>query len=94
MIYNITNLINYFVCLLIIYWFQSFLEKNYVWSVGITWATGGCHAVAAVDNPTNSTFKITDTKLYVPVVTLLTEDDPNFLEKSKSGFKRTITWNK
>ena len=55
---------------------------------------GGCHAVAAVDNPTNSTFKITDTKLYVPVVTLLTEDDTNFLEKSKSGFKRTITWNK
>ena len=32
--------------------------------------------------------------MYVPVVTLLTEDDTNFLEKSKSGFKRTITWNK
>ena len=30
MIYNITNLINYFICLLIIYWFQSFLDKNYV----------------------------------------------------------------
>ena len=26
-------------------------------------------AVAATDNPTNATFKITDTKLYVPVVT-------------------------
>ena len=35
-------------------------------------------AVAAVDNPTNVTFKITDTKLYAPVVTLSTEDDNNF----------------
>ena len=50
-------------------------------------------AVAAINNPTNATFKITDTKLYVPVVTLSTEDD-NFLEQLKSGFKRTIKWNK
>ena len=28
-------------------------------------------------------FKITDTKLYVPVVTLSTKDDNNFLEKLK-----------
>ena len=51
-------------------------------------------AVAAIDNPTNATFKITDTKLYVPVVTLSTEDDNNFLEQLKSGFKRTIKWNR
>ena len=31
--------------------------------------------------------------MYVPVVTLSTEDD-NFLEQLKSGFKRTIKWNK
>ena len=43
---------------------------------------------------TNATFKITDTKLYVPVVTLSTEDDNNFLGQLKSGFKRTIKWNK
>ena len=42
-------------------------------------------AVAAVNNSTNATFKITDTKLYVPVVTL---------EQLKTGFKRTIKWNK
>ena len=46
------------------------------------------------DAPTNATFKITETKLYVPVVTLSTEDDNNFLEQLKSGFKRTIKWNK
>ena len=45
--------------------------------------------VAAVINPTN-VFKLTDTKLYVPVVTLLTEDDNKLLEP----FKRTIKWNK
>ena len=31
--------------------------------------------VAAIDNPANATFKITDTKLYVPAVTLSTEND-------------------
>ena len=51
-------------------------------------------AIAAINNPTNVTFKITDTKLYVPVVTLSTKDDNNFLEQLKSGFKRTIKWNK
>ena len=47
-----------------------------------------------IDAPTNATFQIKDTKLYVPVVTLSTEDDNNFLEQLKSGFKRTIKWNK
>ena len=51
-------------------------------------------AVTAIDNPINATFKITDTKLCVPVVTLSTEDDNNFLEQLKSRFKRTIKWNK
>ena len=50
--------------------------------------------VAAVDNTTNGTFKVTDTKLYVSVVTFSTEDDNNFLEQLKSGFKITIKWNK
>ena len=46
------------------------------------------------DNPTGATFKITDTKLYVPVVTLSTENDKRFLEQLRTGFKRTIKWNK
>ena len=32
--------------------------------------------------------------MYVPVVTLSKENDINFLEQLKSGFKRTIKWNK
>ena len=47
-----------------------------------------------INNPSNLTFKITDTKLYVSVVTSLTKDDNSFLEQLKSGFKRTIKWNK
>ena len=39
-------------------------------------------------------FKITDTKLYVPVVTLSKENDIKLLEQLKSGVKRTIKWNK
>ena len=45
-------------------------------------------------SPTGATFKIADTKLYVPVVTLSTENYNNFLKQLKSGFKRTIKWNK
>ena len=41
-----------------------------------------------------TTCLITDTKLYAPVVTLSTEDNTKLLEQLKSGFKRTINWNK
>ena len=40
------------------------------------------------------TFKITHTKLYVPVVTLSTQDNFKLLQQLKSGFKRVISWNK
>ena len=42
------------------------------------------------DSPTNATFKVTDTKLYVPVVTLSVENDNKHLEQLKTGFKRAI----
>ena len=38
-----------------------------------------------INNPANAIFKITDTKLYVPVVTLSTKDDNNFLRTIKIG---------
>ena len=47
---------------------------------------------------TNSTgegkFKTTETKLYVPVVTLSTQNNAKLLQQLKSGLKRTINWNK
>ena len=39
-------------------------------------------------------FAMNDTKLYVPVVTLSTQDNAKLLQQLKSGFKRTINWNK
>ena len=39
-------------------------------------------------------FTITDTRLYVPVVTLSTQENTKLLQQSKSGFKRVINWNK
>ena len=45
-------------------------------------------------SPTNAIFKITDTKLYVSVVTLSTENDKTLLEQLRAVFKRTIKWNK
>ena len=53
-------------------------------------AQGGNPAVAAIDNPTNATFKITDTTSYVPVVTLSTKNDKKLLEQLKKRFKRTV----
>ena len=40
------------------------------------------------------TFEITDTSIYVPVVTLSTQDNVKLLSQLKSSFKRTISWNK
>ena len=41
-----------------------------------------------------ATFEITDTKLYVPLVTLSTQDNSKLLQPLKYGFKRVINWNK
>ena len=38
-----------------------------------------------------TTFKITDTKLYVPVVTLSTQDNVKLLKQLKVGSRRTIS---
>ena len=39
-------------------------------------------------------FTITETNLYVPVVTLSTQDNAKLLPQLKSGFKRTLSWDK
>ena len=55
---------------------------------------GADHDVFKIDNPKNAIFQITDTKLYVPAVALSKENDTKLLEQLKTGFKRTIKWNK
>ena len=53
-----------------------------------------CVIVVSNIQTQNATFAITDTKLYVPVVTLSTQENTKFLQQLKSGFKRVINWNK
>ena len=49
-------------------------------------------ADAAADNVVS--FEITDTKLYVPIVTLSTKDNTNLTKQLNEGFKRTVYWNR
>ena len=42
---------------------------------------------------TTATFKITDAKLYVPIVTLSVEDNAKLSKLLNEGFKRSIYWN-
>ena len=59
----------------------------------LTWSTNCVTIYADVDNE-NPAFTITETNLYVPVVTLSTQDNAKLLPQLKSGFKRTKSWNK
>ena len=59
----------------------------------LTWSST-CVLVATSVQNQNATFAITDTKLYVPVVTLSTQENTKFFQQLESGFKRVINWNK
>ena len=50
--------------------------------------------VYEINSSEDTTFKITDVKLFVPVVTLSKENDIKLLEQLKTGLKKTIKWNK
>ena len=41
----------------------------------------------------DTTFKITNTKLYVPIVTLSTKENVNLTKQLNEGFKRPVYWN-
>ena len=59
----------------------------------LTWSST-CVLISTKIDGQNATFAITDTKPYVPVVTLSTQENIKFLQQLKSGFKRVINWNK
>ena len=58
-----------------------------IWSVN-------CFLMANAIDSQLPTFAITDSKLYVPVVTLSRQENAKLLKKLKSFLKRTINWNK
>ena len=55
----------------------------------LTWKKECLLSTAADD----AVFIINDTKLYVPVVTSLKEDNRDFIEQQNKGFQRSIYWN-
>ena len=59
----------------------------------LTWSSTCVIASVILANQA-AAFEITDTKLYVPVITLSTQENTKFLHQLKSGFKRVINWNK
>ena len=58
--------------------------------LSLNWYT---NCVSIIGNGTAATFTITDTKLYVPVVTLKTKENTKLSKLSSEGFKRLIYWN-
>ena len=56
----------------------------------LTWSS----ACVIINSAGAGTFKVADTKLYVPVVALSTQDNAKLLQQLNSGFKRTVNWNK
>ena len=59
----------------------------------LTWSRN-CVIIYTEANDQVPTFIITETNLYVSIVTLSTQDNARLLPQLKSGFKRTISWNK
>ena len=59
----------------------------------LTWSAG-CVIIYIDVAEQVPTFTITETNLYVPVVILSIQDSAKLLPQLKSGFKRTISWNK
>ena len=56
----------------------------------LTWSS----TCVITDSTGAGRFEITDTKRYVPVVTLSTQENTKLFQQLKSGFKRVINWNK
>ena len=63
---------------------------NYEVNLILTWSS----TCVITDSNGTGTFATNDTKLYVPVVTLSTQENTKLLQQLKSGFKRVINWNK
>ena len=55
----------------------------------------GADTYVGVDNANNreTAFKITKTKLYVPIVTLSIKDNVYLTKQLNKGFKRSVYWN-
>ena len=60
------------------------------WIENCVLTTSVIGAYADATSADGTTFKITDGKLYVPVVTLSTEDNVKLVKQLNEGFKRPV----
>ena len=62
-------------------------------TLDLNWSEN-CVIVATNVTAQVTKFSIADAKRYVPVVTLSAQDNAKLYEQLKSGFNRTINWNR
>ena len=60
-------------------------------SLQLKWSES-CTLLAGTAANQNPRFQIKDTKLYVPILTLSTQENIKLLKKLESGLKKTINW--
>ena len=70
------------------------VELSLRWIENCVLTTAATGADANATGADRATFKITDAKLYVPIVTLSAEDNAKLSKLLGKGFKRPIYWNK
>ena len=63
-------------------------------NLDLKWSKNCVIVATDVADQEKTLFSTTDTKLYVPVVTLSTQDNAKQLKQLVFGFKRTFNWNK
>ena len=70
------------------------VELSLKWIENCVLTTAEIGANGDATSAVGVTFKITDAKLYVPVVTLSAEDNVKLVKQLNKGFKRPVYWNK
>ena len=69
------------------------IELSLKWIENCVLTSAAIGANANATGADSATFKITDAKLYVPIVTLSAEDNVKLSKLLGEGFKRSIYWN-
>ena len=69
------------------------IELSLKWIENCVLVSGAIRADANATGADSATFKTTDAKLYVPIVTLSVENNVKLSKLLSEGFKRSIYWN-
>ena len=70
------------------------IELSLKWIENCVLTTAAIGANADATGADSATFKITDAKIYVPIVTLSAEDNAKLSKLLGEGFKRSVYWEK